>query len=151
MQRRRIILPLFILVLVSVSLWIVWPQNPSTYLPSVIPWPERGWIELNIGDISFVRKGMSLGLDLKGGVNLIIEADVSQRPPGERAEAMKGVQQIIERRINAFGVSEPVIQSVGSNRLSIQLPGVTNVEDAKALIGRTAKLEFGEQELDASG
>ncbi|MSQ15487.1 MAG: protein translocase subunit SecD [Dehalococcoidia bacterium] len=151
MPRKRIVLPSFIVVLVSFALWVVWPQNPSTYLPSFIPWPERGWIELNVGDFSFVRKGMSLGLDLQGGVNLIIEADVTQRPPGERSEAMKGVQQIIERRINAFGVSEPVIQSVGGNRLSIQLPGVTDVEDAKSLIGRTAKLDFREQELDATG
>ena len=151
MQRRTLILATFIAGLLIFSVWVIWPQNPSTYLPSFVPWPERGWIDIRVGDFSFVRKGMPLGLDLQGGVNLVIQADVSERPPGERDEAMEGVRQIIERRINAFGVSEPVIQNVGGSRLSVQLPGVGNVDEAKDLIGRTAKLDFREQDLDQSG
>lgn len=151
MQRKNLILFVFVLSLAVFSLWVIWPQQPSNYLPSAVPWPQGGPIEIKIGDYSFVRRGMTLGLDLRGGVNLILEADVSQRPPGERDEAMRGVQEIIERRINAFGVSEPVIQGMANNRLSIQLPGVRDVEEAKALVGRTAKLDFREQELGENG
>lgn len=133
------------------SVWVVWPQQPSSYLPSIFPWPQRGWIDVQIGNLEFVRKGMTLGLDLQGGLEVVLEADLSQQPVGERDRALVGVRQIMERRVNAFGVTEPVIQLQGNNRISIQLPGVQNVDEAKALIGRTAKLDFREQELNAAG
>lgn len=131
------------------ALWVVWPQKPSNYLP--LPLPERGWLDIQIGDFEFVRKGMTLGLDLQGGTDLVLQADLSQQPVGTGDEAMKGVQAILEQRVNAFGVAEPIISLVGSDRISVQLPGVKDIEEAKNLVGKTAQLDFREQELDPAG
>jgi preprotein translocase subunit SecD len=66
--------------------------------------------------------------------------------PGEqRDNAMKGVVNVLERRVNAYGVSEPQIQQRGNDRVIVQLPGVRDIEEAKKLIGQTAKLEFMEE------
>ncbi len=91
------------------------------------------------------REGLSLGLDLVGGTNLVYEADFTDIEEGRRADSIKGAKDIIERRINAYGVAEPVIQIIGGNRISIQLPGVTDIEEAKDLVGKTAELEFREE------
>jgi len=91
------------------------------------------------------REGLVLGLDLRGGTNLVYEADFSGIEEGRQADALRGAKDIIERRINAYGVSEPVIQIVGSNRILIQLPGVTDIEQAKDLVGKTAELVFREE------
>ncbi|MBE9501882.1 MAG: protein translocase subunit SecD [Chloroflexi bacterium] len=96
------------------------------------------------------RDGMKLGLDLQGGTNLIYEADFSDIPSGERSRRLDEIKRIIERRINKYGVAEPVIQTMGSDRISIQLPGVTDVDEAKDLVGKTALLEFWDQTGGAS-
>jgi preprotein translocase subunit SecD len=80
---------------------------------------------------------------------LTLQADMSQVPPDQQDNAMKGVVNVLERRVNAYGVSEPEIQTRGTDRVIVQLPGVRDIEEAKKLIGQTAKLEFKEQ--DASG
>ncbi len=106
------------------------------------------------------REGMVLGVDLQGGTNLIYEADFTDIPSGERSGRLSEIKRIIERRVNKYGVTEPVIQTMGSDRISIQLPGVTDVEEAKKLVGETAMLEFWErsegadvvgQEVEAGG
>jgi preprotein translocase subunit SecD len=86
--------------------------------------------------------GLQLGLDLRGGSHLVYKADISD----PTSDQMEGVIRIIDRRINAYGVSEPVIQKMGDNRILVQLPGVKDVEEAKRLIGRTATLQFKERE-----
>lgn len=91
------------------------------------------------------REGLVLGLDLRGGTNLVYEADFTGIEEDRRADSLKGAKDIIERRINAYGVGESVVQIVGGNRISIQLPGVTDIEEAKDLVGKTAELEFREQ------
>jgi protein-export membrane protein SecD/preprotein translocase SecF subunit len=137
----------FILVLTAVAVIIVWPSNPGRYLPDFIPWPKGQG--LTIGNLD--RETMRLGLDLKGGTYVLLEGDTSALPSGSSVDdAMKGVQDIIERRVNAYGVSESEIQREGSNRLSVQLPGISQ-QDARDLIGRTALLEFREPERDESG
>ncbi len=86
-----------------------------------------------------------LGLDLQGGTHLIYEADMSSIPEADRVEALEGVRDVIERRVNAFGVSEPVVQTTttgGTYRVIIELAGVLQVSDAIALIGETPVLEF---------
>ncbi|MEO5645876.1 MAG: protein translocase subunit SecD [Candidatus Paceibacterota bacterium] len=90
-----------------------------------------------------------LGLDLSGGSHLIYEADVSQIPASDIDTSMESVRQVIERRVNAFGVSEPVVQvqsggfgAANSHRLSIELPGITDIQKAEELIGQTPFLEF---------
>ncbi len=90
------------------------------------------------------REGMSLGLDLKGGTHLVYEADFSEIAPGSEADALEAARGIIERRINRYGVSEPVIQIIGDDRISVQIPGVS-IEEAKSLVGTVAELEFQEQ------
>lgn len=103
------------------------------------------------------RHPFHLGLDLSGGSSLLYKADVSQLPPAEVSDSMDALRDVIERRINAFGVGEPVIQvqtgsvnGVKENRLSIELPGVTNIDDAIKTIGQTPFLEFRLQSTQAT-
>ncbi len=90
-----------------------------------------------------------LGLDLSGGSHLIYKADVSAIPAGQVKDSMDALRDVIERRINIFGVSEPVVQveegsfiSGNEKKLIVDLPGVTDVEKATAMIGQTPLLEF---------
>lgn len=90
------------------------------------------------------------GLDIAGGAHLVYEADVSKIDPFEVPELMDTLRLLIEKRINAFGVSEPIVyvesssfvSSESSQRLVVELPGVTDVDQAIAEIGRTPLLEF---------
>lgn len=102
------------------------------------------------------------GLDLKGGVSITFKADLKDVPVSQRADAVESAKTVIERRINLYGVSEPLIQTAKVNndsRIIVELPGVTNVEQAVSLIGATAKMTFWEksdrvltpQEATASG
>ncbi|MAZ56393.1 protein translocase subunit SecD [bacterium] len=91
-----------------------------------------------------------LGLDLAGGSHLVYEADVSEINPAEVSELMNVLRDVIERRINIFGVSEPIVQVEKSSavsgdrqeRLIVELPGVTDVSEAVSEIGKTPLLEF---------
>ena len=91
----------------------------------------------------FPEKPYVLGLDLQGGVSLVYQADLSQIT--DKSGAMSGLRDVIERRVNMFGVSEPVVQIQGQDRLSVELPGVTDVQQAIQMIGQTPYLEFDEQ------
>ncbi len=94
----------------------------------------------------------NLGLDLKGGVHVVLEADESAGTVTN--ENMAGVVSIIERRINALGVSEPLIQRQGAKRVIVELPGIHDQQQAIDTVGRTAVLEFkdphGNTALDGS-
>ena len=97
----------------------------------------------------FVSKyPFKLGLDLAGGTQLIYRADTSQVAESDVSNALDTLKDVIERRVNAFGVSEPIIQIEKSgtfskdNKLIVDLPSVTDVETAIALIGQTPLLEF---------
>ncbi len=94
----------------------------------------------------FPEKSYILGLDLQGGVSLVYQADLSEvtDPTG----AMSGLRDVIERRVNMFGVSEPVVQIQGEDRLLVELPGVTDVQQAIQMIGQTPYLEFDEQRTE---
>ena len=91
----------------------------------------------------FPEKPYVLGLDLKGGVSLVYQADLSTS--ADKTTAMAGLRDVIERRVNMFGVSEPVVQIQGQDRLLVELPGVTDVQQAIQMIGQTPYLEFDEQ------
>ncbi|PIT90946.1 protein translocase subunit SecD [Candidatus Kaiserbacteria bacterium CG10_big_fil_rev_8_21_14_0_10_49_17] len=92
----------------------------------------------------------TLGLDLAGGTHLVYRADVSEIPERDVADSMSALRSVIERRVNLFGVSEPIVQvekggffaGVSEERLIIELPGVTDTAKAIELIGRTPVLEF---------
>ena len=99
----------------------------------------------------FGREEMRLGLDLQGGIHMVYQADFSDVEPGTEAEAIDGAVAVIERRINVLGVTEPLIQKQGSDRIVVELPGVSEAEKAKNLIGETALLEFREQHIDENG
>lgn len=107
---------------------------------------------INIGNV-FVRDlEIKKGLDLAGGTSLTLQADMSKVPAQDRTAALESLQGIIERRVNLYGVSEPVVQTakVGNDyRVIVELAGVTNLNQAIALVGKTADLSFRE-EVDAS-
>lgn len=90
-----------------------------------------------------------LGLDLSGGTHLLYSADVSKLSASQVDDSMSALRDVIERRINLFGVGEPVVQvqtgsfgSGGDHRLSVELPGVTDISEAIKMIGQTPFLEF---------
>ncbi len=88
------------------------------------------------------------GLDLKGGVSLVFKADVDKLPSGDKDSALESARAVIEKRVNLYGVAEPLIQTAKVNnesRIIVELPGVTDVTQAINLIGATAQLTFWEQ------
>ena len=94
-------------------------------------------------------KPFSLGLDLAGGTELIYTADISAVGDGDVNASMSALRDVIERRVNLFGVSEPVVQverggifGQGTYQLRVELPGITDVEEAVQRIGETPSLEF---------
>jgi len=97
------------------------------------------------------KRGIRLGLDLQGGTHMVYKADLSGVEPGTGSEAVDGAIAVIEKRINVLGVSEPVIQRLGEDRIVVELPGISETEKAKKLIGQTALLEFGELIEDGEG
>src|SRR3989344_7664974 len=99
------------------------------------------------------------GLDLAGGTHLVYKADVSGVLPSEVKGSMESLRDVIERRVNLFGVSEPSVQTEVSggffgdgreHRLIVELPGVTDIDEAIAMIGETPFLEFRIQKEGAS-
>ncbi len=94
------------------------------------------------------EKSFKLGLDLQSGVHLVYSAEVENLATNERKDAVEGARDVIERRINSFGVGEPRIETskIGdAYRINVELPGVTDVTEATKRIGETPILEFREQ------
>ena len=117
-------------------LFAVWPSAPTRYLPGDF-WPEgRG---ISIGD--YERKTMRLGLDLQGGAHLVLQAVPPPEFENDLTESLEVAKEVIERRVDAFGVVEPEIQIASGNRLDVQVPGMS-LPDAERLIGRTATLSY---------
>ncbi len=125
--RDKIILGLILVLLVFAVLSLAWPPLGKA---------------LN-------REQFSFGLDLEGGAHIVYEADLSQAENPE--EAMKGVITVLQKRINAYGVNEPVIRQMGSDRILVQLPGIKEIDEAKALIGQTTLIVFKERKKDEEG
>ena len=117
-----------ILVLAIFAGLIDYPKLPADF-------PGQSW---------FSKFTPKLGLDLQGGAHLVYQADVSDIPSADAASALEGVRDVIEQRVNAFGVSEPLVQTGSNNRLIIELAGVTDVNQAIQQIGETPLLEFKE-------
>jgi len=83
-----------------------------------------------------------LGLDLQGGASLTYQADLSKIPQQDKAKALDGVINVINKRVNPSGTSEVVVQTSGSDRVTVQLPGVKDIDQAIGTIGKTAQLTF---------
>ncbi len=106
------------------------------------------WSKINLKPIkiNYEKKfDLKLGLDLQGGTHLVYEGDLKDIPSDAQSDAMASARDVIERRVNAFGVSEPLVQVSGSNRIIIELPGVKDINQAISLIGQTPFLEFREE------
>lgn len=114
----------------------------------------------NIPSLKFQRPaifGRSLelkeGLDLAGGTRLVLEADMKKVSPSDRDQSLESLKGIIERRVNLYGVSEPVIQTAksgGDYRVIVELAGVTDINEALSLVGKTAELSFKEGSVSAN-
>ncbi|MDD5136142.1 MAG: protein translocase subunit SecD [Candidatus Omnitrophica bacterium] len=115
-----------IIVIVAASLWLIWP--PFTVKDK---------------DGAIVQKGkINLGLDLQGGMHVVLRVDTSKVPLDARKDAVDRAMEIIRNRIDQFGVGEMSIQRQGKDNIIVQLPGITDRERALELIGKTAHLEF---------
>jgi protein-export membrane protein SecD len=142
MSKRRVYLILIgIIVLASLTGNLAYPN----YLNQGI-----GFINNKLGfrfpyfwDVPF-----KLGLDLQGGTHLVYEADLSNIEEKDYSSAMQGLRDIIERRVNFFGVAEPIVQtqeSSGQHRLVVELAGIKDPAEAIKMIGQTPFLEFKKQ------
>ncbi len=109
---------------------------------------HRPDLDLTILGMRFQRDlDFKKGLDLAGGTHLVLSADMSQINAADRDRALESLQSIIERRVNLYGVSEPIVQtakSSGDYRVIVEIPGITDVNQAMELVGKTAELSFRE-------
>jgi protein-export membrane protein SecD len=92
--------------------------------------------------IDLERKAIKLGLDLKGGMHVVLQVDKSKLSENEARDASERALEIIRNRVDQFGITEPLIHKQGGDRIVVELPGLHDVERASALIGQTAQLEF---------
>lgn len=94
------------------------------------------------------------GLDLEGGTSLVLKADMKDLSSSQKTPALDSAKVVIENRVNLFGVSEPIVQTsiVGNNdyRIIVDLPGITDINQVRSLIGTTAQLSFWEEEASGS-
>lgn len=117
------------------------------YFPGINPSINLGPIQLQ-RDLSFRR-----GLDLQGGTSITLRAEMKDIPEDQRDDALESAKNVIERRINFFGVSEPIVQTSragGDYRIITEIPGISDTNEAINLIGKTAKLTFWEDAASGS-
>lgn len=95
--------------------------------------------------ITLINLPIRLGLDLQGGSQLTLQAQTTEAVPQITPDKLEAVRNVVERRVNALGVAESVVQTVGSNQLLVQLPGVSDPAQAERVLGGTAQLDFREQ------
>jgi preprotein translocase subunit SecD len=118
-----------ILLLAAAAVWIVLPKGSKIDLNSLkIPYKQEFKVHL--------------GLDLQGGSHLVYQADFSGLKDADKADALNSIRDTIERRVNSFGVSEPLVQVTGTDRIIIELPGIKDINEAIDQIGQTPYLEF---------
>ncbi len=128
MKQQDLRLLILIVLIAAVAGWVAWPANPG--------------IHLRFGDKT-VDKDIKVyqGLDLRGGMQVLLEADV----PADQAvsaESMDAARAIVENRVNGLGVTEPVVQAVGGRRILVQLPGISDPEQAIATLRETGMMEW---------
>ncbi len=99
----------------------------------------------SLGVIVKDHQNLHLGLDLKGGTRLTLQAEPTASAPTIGATEMDSLQSVIERRVNGMGIGESVVQRSGKDRLIVEIPGVKDPEEAKQRLGRVGKLEFRKQ------
>lgn len=150
----KIIKPLFYMLLLVLLVWMSFPENVplkfniGNFKANTVLNPLS--INWNIGSLNIKKDFKTqLGLDLKGGSHLVFEADTRKLPAEDVKEALLSSRDVIERRVNLYGVAEPSIQTLKTGdkyRIAVDLPGVTDVSEAVNLIGQTAQLSFKEEQ-----
>lgn len=149
-MKKNYLLPLVILLLL---IWICLPENIPVHFKI-----QKYKVNFTINPLSIhfnffglpINKEFrtKLGLDLKGGSHLVFQTDTSKLKKEDINDAVVSARDVIEKRVNFFGVSEPVVQTVKSGnsyRITVDLPGIEDVSQAVALIGQTAQLRFMEE------
>lgn len=133
MSKRRLYLTFLAIILLTAG---------AVYLDI----PAGSKINLKPIKINFEKQyKLKLGLDLQGGTHLVYEGDLTNIAGNAQSDAMNSVRDVIERRVNGFGVSEPLVQVSGQNRIIVELPGIKDINEAIKLIGQTPFLEFREE------
>jgi len=150
MRPRRLLWLIIFLVVVSTIISL--PKNyplkidiGPLKIDQTISSPD---IDISLGNLKIRREiFLHLGLDLQGGSHLVLQADMKDINPADRTQALDSARAVIERRVNLYGLTEPVVQAskVGEDyRIIVELPGIKDKDKAIAEIGQTAKLEFRE-------
>ena len=131
-KRKTLLNILLIIVLAVVTSYVVYPGNQGINI-------QKYGINYQ-NDLKF-----HLGLDLQGGTHLVYQSDLSQIKEEDKETALEGVRDVIERRVNTFGVAEPIVQTSQKDRLIVELAGISDVNQAIKMIGETPLLEFKEE------
>ncbi len=144
------LIAIFLLVLIAlyISLPNNIPVNISVGTLKIHKVLHKRAIDIKIGEFSFQKQfDLLYGLDLAGGAHLVFEADTLALSDSDKKNAVESAKTIIERRVNLFGISEPLVQTShfeGKDRIIVELPGIQDTSDAVELIGATAQLIFAE-------
>ena len=136
MKKNTPIRILLVLATVIVSIYFLIPS--VNYYSKTLEQREQ----IRKDQPNILRKILNLGLDLQGGMRLVLEVDRSKLENRDDKDVLDRAYAIIENRINALGVAEPVIQKQGNDRIIVELPGLKDEAAAKSVIGKTAQLEF---------
>src|SRR3712207_3658228 len=125
----------FILIgaLILASFWALFPRDVNVRLRR----PDGTFF-----DTTQKRIPLKRGLDLQGGMHLALEVDESQRAVTDKADAIERALKVVRTRIDEFGVSEPVVQKAGDERIIVELPGIDDRERAIQVVQGQAFLEF---------
>ncbi len=123
-------------------------RNTLVFIVVLLIFTLAALVVLPIGEGILFKRGVRLGLDLQGGIHIVYKADLSSVEPGDEAGAIEGVMAVLSNRINPMGVTEPLIQKQGSDRIVVELPGLTITDKEKESLSRVAILEFGELVTD---
>lgn len=145
---------LFIGVLFIISVLLFIFDLPFSFKLGGVSLPPQS-INLQMGQLNLQKNlAYKLGLDLQGGTQLTYRIIMDKIPNSEKEKAFDGARNIIERRVNFFGVGEPSIQTLkigGDHRVIVELPGLSDVTTATNLIGKTAELTFWEVGKEIKG
>ena len=103
-----------------------------------------GWCAsiFGMGPVKKIKDTLNYGLDINGGVFVVMQADTKGMSPSKTKTVMEQTREVINKRVNAMGISEATVSIEGSNRLRIEMPGVKDADTAIKRIGKTAKLKF---------
>ncbi len=131
---------ILVFIVLLASLWALYP----TFQVVTMKQADRDAMEIESPEKydKLLSKAIKPGLDLKGGMYLVLEVDDSQLSDDEKVDVVDRALQVIRNRVDQFGVAEPDIKREGEKRIIVQLPGLQDAERAKRLIGQTAMLEW---------